>query len=159
MRPQILLDYVITPVLERMGSRYDTLASRQLLLATSAQESHCGYYGKQVKGPALGLFQMEPDTLNDLFDNYLYYNFSKKTTVEKFNISVVTDKIELVGNNYYATALARMQYWRDAYPMPEYNDFDAMWLFYKRVWNTHLGAATEEEFRANWDKYVAPVIF
>lgn len=159
MRPQILHDYIINPVLEIMGNKYNTRAARQLLMVTAAQESHCGYYAKQVKGPAHGLYQMEPPTLNDLYENYLEFHSSKRDLVESFNIGVVSEKVELVGNNYYATAIARMQYYRDDQPMPEFGDRDAMWEFYKRVWNTHLGAATREEFDHNWDKYVADVQF
>jgi hypothetical protein len=159
MRPQILHDYIIKPVLEHMGSKYNTKAARQLLLATAAQESHCGFYAKQVKGPALGLYQMEKPTLNDLYENYLYFHPSQERIVENFNIINISDKIELVGNNYYSTAIARMQYWRDSEPMPDFNDFDGMWTMYKRVWNTHLGKATLHEFQENWIGFVKNVDF
>ena len=47
-----------------------------LLLGTCAVESNFGTYLKQKNGPALGVFQIEPSTLIDIWENYLYYNLS-----------------------------------------------------------------------------------
>lgn len=164
MNPQVLHDYIIFPTLEAMKVYstfdYNTSAARQLLLATSAQESHCGDYLKQVKGPALGPYQMEPFTIGDLYANYatgakrdLLFNFLSKAELDSPSL------IGAVGNLNYATALARMNYRRFPTALPAFNDRSAMWAYYKKYWNSVLGAATEEDFNMNWDRYVKQVDF
>lgn len=58
--------YVIRPTLEKIELWSE--AAENLLLGTTAQESHMGTYIKQVgKGPALGIYQMEPATHKDIW--------------------------------------------------------------------------------------------
>jgi len=46
----------------------------ELLMLTAAAESNLGEYLRQVgRGPALGIFQMEPSTETDIWYNYLRY--------------------------------------------------------------------------------------
>ena len=157
MHPQQLLDFVIKPTLEQMGSRFNSRAAQQLLMLTIAQESSMGHFIRQVGGgPAISIYQFEPATLNDLYENFLEYRPNCLDIVSEFEAGIDN---ELFGNNFYATALARMQYFRDSKPLPEFDDRDGMWEYYKRIWNTHLGAATYEEFQHNWDKYVSDVEF
>ena len=42
-----------------------------LLMMTAAAESNLGEYLRQINGPALGAFQMEPGTHDDIWKNYL----------------------------------------------------------------------------------------
>lgn len=164
MNPQVLHDYIIFPVLEAMTAyssfSYNTQSARQLLLATFAQESHCGDYLKQVKGPALGMPQMEPATIADLYKNFatgdkkeLLYKFLSPAEVQYPNL------IGMVGNLNYATALARMNYRRFPGALPQFNDQQGMWAYYKKYWNSVLGAATQEDFDLNWKRYVKDVDF
>ena len=159
MNPQIFHDYIIFPTLQRMGAEYNSMAVRQLLLATAAQESHVGDYLVQVGGPALSPYQMEPATLKDLHENYLKPK-GLLPLVQQFTSPAALAAPELfstVGELFYATALARMNYRRKPGALPAFDDFKAMWAYYKKYWNSILGAATEAEFAANWKKYVAGV--
>lgn len=162
MNPQILHDYIIFPTLQQLGGSYQSQAARQLILATSAQESRCGDYLKQMgNGPALGLYQMEPATANDLIDGWLKPT-KRWDTVKQFASQAGMDQpylISMVGELFYATAMARMKYFRASGPLPAYNDFEGMWAYYKKWWNSTLGAATKDQFKAAWDKYVVPTDF
>lgn len=51
-----------------------------LLMMTAAHESNGCSYIKQINGPALGVYQMEPSTEADIWDNYLEFN----TEIENF---------------------------------------------------------------------------
>lgn len=164
MNPQVLHDYIIFPTLEAMkaydGFDYNTQSARQLLLATMGQESHCCDYIKQVKGPALGPYQMEPATIADLYLNFatgakkeLLYKFLSLAELQYPNL------IGTVGNLHYATALARMNYRRFPGALPAFGDRSAMWTYYKKFWNSVVGAATEEDFNVNWERYVKGVDF
>lgn len=164
MNPQVLHDYIIFPTLEAMTKygafAYNSPVARQLILATFAQESHCGEYIKQVKGPALGIGQMEPVTIADLYKNFA--TGSKRDTLYQFLSPAEIERPELigvVGNLHYATALARMNYRRFPGALPPFDDRPALWAYYKKYWNSTLGAATEKEFNANWDRFVKGVDF
>ena len=164
MDSQIFHDYIIFPTLEAMkkysGFNYNTEAARELLLATAGQESHVGAYIKQVKGPALGPYQMEPPTIQDLYKNFatgdkrvLLHRFASPAELEEAPL------IAVVGNLHYATALARMNYRRFPAALPLFGDQGGMWAYYKKYWNSVLGAATEEDFDVNWKRFVKGVDF
>ena len=127
-----------------------------LLLGTAAQESHMGTYIKQIgKGPALGIYQMEPATYNDIWDNFLKHKPTLVARVTKFAI-MQPDHDEMVGNMYFATAMARVHYLRVRERLPtDPHDVAALARYWKRYFNTYLGDGTEAEFIANYKKYVA----
>ena len=52
-----LRQYVIRPTLKAINLW--SIAAENLLLGTAAQESQLGHYLTQVKGPALGIYQIE----------------------------------------------------------------------------------------------------
>ena len=151
MDPKQLLEHIIRPALEilQMVSREAEI----LLLATAAQESRCGHYIKQVKGPALGIFQMEPATHRDIYENFLQYKPSIERRMDPIRFPYWSKQKQLVVNPLYSAAMARLQYFRDSQPLPEVSK-EAMWEYYKRVYNTHLGAAKEHEWDQNWDRFV-----
>ena len=64
-----LKELIIIPTLHDLVSFSDDAV--QLLLFTCAVESDGGTYLKQLKGPALGIYQMEPETHNDIWQNYI----------------------------------------------------------------------------------------
>ena len=69
MNPQQLHDHIIKHALDCMLGKYNTPEARFMLLCISATESNCGESIKQIGGPALGIWQMEPDTHDDIFKN------------------------------------------------------------------------------------------
>ncbi|MHC5804382.1 hypothetical protein ACYTX7_09245, partial [Streptococcus pyogenes] len=62
---------VIGPTLKTIGLYSE--AADQLILGTIFQESRAKYLKQLGNGPALGVIQMEPNTYNDIWDNYLKY--------------------------------------------------------------------------------------
>jgi hypothetical protein len=64
--------YVLRPTLERIGLHSNS--AEILLLGTALTESGDMHYLRQLgNGPALGVYQMEPTTHEDIYDNYLKY--------------------------------------------------------------------------------------
>jgi hypothetical protein len=148
IRTQDLKEYVIIPALQLMGEKYSTDVAVQLLLATAAQESHMGEYLHQLNGPALGVYQMEPATFVD--------TLTRATNI----ISAIYPNApseRLIYDLRYATVIARAKYYLDPHPLPQANDVSGLWEIYKRVWNTNLGAATQQQFMGNYAKYVEGV--
>lgn len=151
MNSQQLLDYIIKPTLEYMGRNYNSKNAQMLLLATAAIESKCGYYIKQINGPALGIWQMEPETRYDIWVNCDALQKDRfRTSIDMLSSCVVAD--ELVVSPMYACAMARLKYSMDTAPLPFYADIYGIYAEYKRIYNTPLGASTFEKFKAAWDE-------
>lgn len=138
-------------------SPYESLrgeSAQILLLATSAQESHCGEYLRQIDGPALGPFQMEPNTL-DLVVRWTRRHFPV-IAADVFGEGN-QDPERLVHDVRYATLASRLLYYSIPEPIPAVS-CGSMWLYYKRWYNTPKGAATETEWNANWRTYVVNIL-
>lgn len=156
MRPQSLQDYIIKPTLMYLGN-YSSAAS-QLILATAAQETHCleGFGVQQDGGPAMGLTQVEPATEQDVLNRI---SKGQRLLLEKLTLQETTEIENMHGNLYYQVALTRLKYWLVPAALPAFNDIEGMWLYYKKHWNSSMGAATHNMFVANWAAYVASVRF
>lgn len=128
--------------------------AEELLLATCAQESLFGVYRTQGNGgPARGIFQMEGEDHDDIWKNFLAYHTGLATQLKALaNGNNVTD--EMVNNDAYAIAMARVHYLRKPGSLPSCLDLDAMWKYYKQYYNTPQGAATQLQFAAHYAKYV-----
>lgn len=142
-----LREHVVRPVLKQLDLWSES--AENLILGTAAQESHMGSYIVQVKGPALGIYQMEPNTFNDIWTNYLEY---KRVLVNKLeHFSKWDTPTEMVGNLYYATAMCRIHYLRVREALPNYYDVSGMAKYWKKYYNTVKGKGTEAEFIANYN--------
>ena len=131
-------------------------AAVELLMLTSAQESHCGRYLQQVNGPALGIFQMEPATLIDLHNNFLKHKPELASKLRKVTPNTQDPRIRrahLQGNLLYQIITARLQYYRFPARLPAANDVVGLAKYYKQYWNTNAGRATVEEAIVNYHKY------
>lgn len=148
---------VIRPTLEYLDSVIPySIAAENLLMGTCAQESQMGTYIKQLgNGPALGIFQMEPATESDICANYLNFRDDMAREVNLLIPKFVEgDLRDLVGNLYYATAMARVHYYRVPEAMPLSDDVEGLAHYWKNHFNTKLGKGTVTEFVHNYNRYV-----
>lgn len=128
-------------------------AAVELLMLTAAVESNLGTYIKQINGPAMGIFQMEPATEQDIWKNYLVYKPSLKAKVLSLKANQSLIKQEMRWNLAYAIAMARLKYFRSPKPLPKNNKEDLAKLW-KDVYNTHLGKGTVEKAIKKYDELV-----
>lgn len=146
---------IIRPTLEYLGLW--SQSAENLLLGTAAQESHMGTYIAQIKGPALGIYQMEPATHNDIYNNYLGHRHDIGAKIADLMDQSWIDLEpwdKMAGNLYYATAMARVHYLRVSEKLPEATDIEGLARYWKKYYNTELGKGTEGEFTDNYRKYV-----
>jgi len=151
----VFLANTIRPALIQIGMWNP--AAEELMLGTAVHES-CGFkYRNQMGGgPALGYFQMEPATHNDIWTNYLSYRKSLASKVALLLSSPRADKlVELQLNDKYGAAMARLQYARAPEPLPLEGHLTDQALYWKRYYNTPLGAGTVTEYVNDWEKIVA----
>jgi len=117
-------------------------AAEELLMFTCAVESDGGTYLKQLIGPALGIYQMEPDTHNDLWQNFIKKQQSIMTIlINSFDCIRMQSEDRLIYDLRYATAMTRLFYLRIPSELPAYNDIEGIWNYYKQHYNTAAGAA------------------
>ena len=149
MDAQQLHDHIIKPTLQYMGGNYDSKDARFLLLCTAAIESKCGYYIKQIGGPALGIWQMEPATHDDIWvncDALHDSDFSVEVSCLGLHMNNELADSDLIDSPKYACAMARLKYSMDKEPLPDRHDIKAVYDYYKRIYNTPAGASTYEKF-------------
>jgi hypothetical protein len=151
---------VIEPVVTGLGLDAEPAGAVQLLLGTALQESGGLVYRVQLGGgPARGLFQMEPNTHDDIWDNFLQYRHTLADKVRQFlGAGEEEDAQLLTDNDKYAAAMARVQYYRMGQvvgkrPIPAANDIAAMAAYWKSYYNTGFGAGTDAEFLTTWDTH------
>lgn len=125
----------------------------ELLLATAAQESLFGTFRTQGNGgPARGIFQMEGEDHDDIWQNYLAYHSNLANYAR--TLSAVCTVDDLVMNDKYAVFMARVHYLRAPGSIPDATSLTGLWNYYKAHYNTAGGAATENQFFMHYKAYV-----
>jgi hypothetical protein len=135
--PAQLRKHIIVPVLDQLALGGNAAIS--LVLGTAMHESHLQYL-KQMGGPALGLWQMEPDTHHDCWNNFLNFRRDLAARVRAIAGGVPRAE-EMIGNLNYACAMARVKYRRVPGGMP-HNDPHELAVYWKEHYNTSLGKGT-----------------
>lgn len=137
-----------------------------LMMGTAVHESAGLNYLRQLgNGPARSFLQVEPETAYDNVVNYLVYKQELRDKIwrtcsfpDEFMFRMINKKIEkqklaevLERNIAFSICMARVKYYRDSQPIPK--DLKGHAEYWKRVYNSHLGAGTPEEYINNYYKY------
>jgi len=142
---------ILTPVLGALQFREPEL--KELLVFTCAVESEGGTYVKQIKGPALGIFQLEPNTFTDLWHNYI---LRKPDIVNLLSLNLgvhkIPDPIEIVTDLKLAVAFCALLYKYRKAQIKSTNPND-LWDVYKSLYNTVKGAATKDKAIAAYYRF------
>lgn len=137
---------------------YYTKDMYMLLLGTMAAESDMGRYNKQRPGPALGIYQMEPATQQDIWKNYLPAKKEMRKKIEASMWPMVPKKTQLQHNIKYATLMAVAQYTRACdrknINVPKDQDPWSLAWMWKMAYNTKNGRGTTTHFFQNYKTYV-----
>ena len=140
-----LIDQIIEPTLIKLNMYSEQAVD--LLLWTAAVESRLGYYVvQQAGGPALGIYQMEPNTYYDVWDSVLKYSPIKTSKVQKIIFTENEPSArEMIGNINFATAMARIYYSRFPEPLPKANHWEAINEYYYKYWRPNPAKTSKEE--------------
>lgn len=137
-----LRDHIVRPALRHI--ELWSPAAENLVLGTALTESR-GEFVRQVGGPALGLWQMEPATHDDL---WLWINapgrrlLSEAVRGLESSASISAGAHELIGNLWYGAAMCRVFYRRLRDELPAERDALNMAKLWKLRYNTPLGAGS-----------------
>lgn len=122
-------------------------------MGTCALESDGGSFLVEENGPALGIFQMEPKTHDDLWRTFLPVN--PKLTHDMIQICRMAIKPTadmMVYHLFYATAMARVFYARIKEPIP--TNLESQAAYYKEHWNTKAGKSTIQEYIDCYNRFI-----
>lgn len=146
-----LRDLVIKPALEKIDLYSPEAVA--LVLGTACVESQCGEYLQQVPaGPALGIFQIEMATYEDLIKNYLDFRPECKAKVMALYCEGMNAKQNLTCNLLFQAAVCRLIYFRVSEKIP--NDLVGIANYWKKYYNTSKGKGTPEKFIKAYERYV-----
>ncbi|MBV5327200.1 MAG: hypothetical protein JZU65_06100 [Chlorobium sp.] len=151
---------LITRALERLAaatnlSGINTPQAIELLMGTWAQESTGGKYTTQLGGgPARGMWQIEKPTYLDILNRCSADAYRELLVTAGDPDALLQDHFDLLVSNHTLCAqICRLKYFMSPGLIPE--DLEEQAEYWKKYYNTELGAGTVEEYLANYQKYVA----
>jgi len=144
------LDEVVIPTLKELDMYSEEACL--LVVGTAIQESRLHYLKQIPSGIAKGVCQMEEATHDDIWDNFLAYKPEIKAKLMGLANPTMDLVDQLKGNLYYSVAMCRIHYYRVSEALP--SDLKGMAKYWKKYYNTPLGAGTEEEFIHNYEECV-----
>ena len=158
-----LYTFIIKPTLAHMGPKYEGATAERLLLGTIAHESKGIHLDQRLSqsdttlGPAIGIYQIEPATHNDVWDNFLLFRSELGSKIQNLLAGWPDRDTQLAANLSYATAIARTIYFRRPEALPEPDDTEGIWWYYKHWWNSLEGAATMGAWNLAYTDMVEPL--
>lgn len=152
--PEQFRIYIIRAALMKLNRHSE--AAEELLMGVASVESDMGYYLKQLhNGPALGPFQMEPSTHDDIWQNFIIHRPSLQKLIS--NISKMhgnPGSSLMIYNLQYAVAMARVHFLRVRDSLPDKRAITDMAKYWKLHYNTPEGKGEEEDFVQAYHRYV-----
>ena len=146
----------IKEIAEHALYRLDSYSDDALALVVRTGMAESDYRALKGYGegnPAIGFWQVEPATLNDMVTNYIKYRPHYEKNLISLGMNFNKDMIMSVMSNMAVQAgLCRLHYRRDKDPLPSWDDIEGQAKYWKRVYNTVEGRGTVEHFiKANKD--------
>jgi hypothetical protein len=144
---------IIEPVLSKLQIYNKNI--EELLVFTCAAESLGGTFLQQVKGPALGIYQMEPNTYTDIWINYIRARKQLATLMAMhFGCNKIPEVERLIYDLHFSTAMARIHYLRISAKVPLADDVEGIWAYYKKYYNTEKGKAKKDESIKKYQEFM-----
>lgn len=136
---------IVRPALERI--QLWSPPAEVIVLGSALVESELKYVKQLNGGPACGPHQMEPATHDDIYGSFLIYHPVIRQRVVCLSSSwfLKPDAREMIGNWMYAAAMCRVYYRRISAALPRADDVLGMACYWKRYYNTRLGAGTVDK--------------
>ena len=141
----------IKEIVEYALYKIDSYSDDALALVVRTGMAESGYRalkGMGMGNPAIGFWQIEPDTLLDMMRNYISYRPHYRASLEELGMEFSGDDIfiSVMSNMAVQAGLCRLHYRRDKDPLPSWSDLEGQAKYWKRVYNTELGRGTVKHF-------------
>jgi len=124
----------------------DSEDAREMLYVTGKAESGYKTLQQYGGGPALGFFQMEPNTAIDIWDNYVMYRPKYREKLYALGFDEGALEFCLLSNIGLQAAFCRLHYRRVPSALPAADNLEGQARYWKKYYNTYLGKGTVEHF-------------
>ena len=124
----------------------DSEEAREMIYKTGKAESGYKTLQQYGGGPALGFFQMEPNTAIDIWDSYVMYRPSYRDKLYSLGFDDGTLEFCLLSNIGLQAAFCRLHYRRVPAALPKVGDLEGQAKYWKKYYNSHLGKGTIKHF-------------
>src|ERR1041385_1269277 len=130
-----LIELVIRPALKQMDA-YSS-AAEQLVIGTAAKESACGFYLHQMgEGPACGIWQMEPATYQNCWNEYLIdHPVTKRLILSSCGYAFAPPADRLITDMKLAAMMCRVKYLWISHALPAFGDITAQAYYWAKYYN------------------------
>lgn len=150
-RKKQLLEMMVDVCSTLKGNKEDLKSTLILMLATCYQETNMGTFKDKTRykyGTGLMQFDNMPYKDSKLRGSRFY-----KVCLKEFNVDISKMKyIELELSPLASIVMARIKYKLVPHNIPSWKQFDEVWGYYKKWYNSTLGKATIEEFKISYKK-------
>lgn len=119
-------------------------SAEELIMGTIAHESLFGKYRKQIRGPALGIIQMEPNT----------FNWLKGVYDDRFPFIKNFTSSDLVNNDELAIIFCRLRYLVVPESLPSAGDLVGQARYWKKYYNTVYGKGRVKDYIKHYKEFV-----
>ena len=143
MTPAEIRESIIVPVVEELGGGE---AAVNLIYRTGLAESGYRVVEQAGGGPALGYWQCEPDTHQDIWNNFLSFRKTLRDEVRSFLPDRIATDACLRECHQYAAAICRVHYMRSPVPLPDADDIQGQAAYWKKWYNTPDGKGSVAHF-------------
>ena len=124
----------------------DSEDARSLIYRTGKAESGYKTLQQYGGGPALGFFQMEPNTALDIWNNYVMYRPKYRDKLYSLGFDDGTLEFCLLSNIGLQAAFCRLHYRRVPSALPVADDLKGQAKYWKKYYNSDLGKGTIKHF-------------
>lgn len=148
-----LIRYIIRPVLRRIPKGYSAEAELAIIMII-AHESKRGTFIKQVRGPAMGLIQMEHKTHETV------WKYGGSVWKNALSLGIITfwqycrrkhpESNRLIHDLKYNTFMARQRLFMKPEALPSADKPREISRYLKKHWNTIHGSADNESYFDDW---------
>ena len=111
-------------------------------MAESAYKTVKQYNG----GPAIGYWQVEPNTMYDIMENYVKYRPKLEKLLISLGYSDSNTEVRVMNNMALQIAFCRLKYRMSRFPLPKAGDLKAQAKYWKKIYNSYLGKGTTKHF-------------
>ena len=142
-----MIQKAVKKIVKETLKRIDLYSEEAVALIMATGNAESGFrHLEQIKGPALGFFQMEPATCRDIMENYVIYRPKYKSSLLTLGLDEADLEFCLFTNIAVQAALCRLHYRRVPKKLPAVGDLEGQAQYWKKYYNSHLGKGTVEHF-------------
>tara|TARA_R110000787_G_scaffold254663_2_gene359957 strand:- start:2199 stop:2726 length:528 start_codon:yes stop_codon:yes gene_type:complete len=150
-------EQVVRPALQFMDKYIPGMyseAAENLMVGTALMESDISYL-VQKGGPALGVYQVEPETYIDITQRYFSVSEFRTQFESIFwdlGYTGTTNKEHLIFDLRYATIIARIKYFMAPTPLPDADDIHALGHYWDDIFNANPDVGFADQWEAKYRK-------